>query len=199
MRDLCPCSNTKANCIRESYIPVPGRGLIPPPGPKPTHPTLSGWRVCVCVWVLHFSICWHKQACLEHVPYQPRSAAPCQSSWLVFVGISPQFELCLRCSVCVILNINQSPLPDSFPVPFSTSWLPRWDLWQCLEIQHARKLQRWKCATWWVYLGIDGGEGGVDKVKVGVARKFSGELNTLQMGTGTHINSVCLPFVSVRL
>lgn len=31
-------------------------------------------------------------------------------------------------------------------------------------------------------------------MKVGVVRKFSGELKILQMGTNSHINSVCLPF-----
>lgn len=40
---------------------------------------------------------------------------------------------------------------------------------------------------------------GVDKVKMGVASKFSGELKTLQMGAGSHINSVCFPFVSLCL
>lgn len=36
--------------------------------------------------------------------------------------------------------------------------------------------------------------GRTDNLKVGVAGKFSGELKILQMGTSSHINSVCHPF-----
>lgn len=42
-------------------------------------------------------------------------------------------------------------------------------------------------------------QGGVVKVEIRGLRKFSGELKTLQMGFGSHIDSVCFPFVFVGL
>lgn len=41
----------------------------------------------------------------------------------------------------------------------------------------------------------DGDQGRAGTEKVGVARKLSGESTTLQMGTSSHINSVCFPCV----
>lgn len=199
--------NPSANFIRG--LPVPGRGLISPLCPVPTHPpTFRPEGVCLCLifTFLHLlAQMWTCRRCpmlakiSSFVPFGVFFLTPPPFLSTVLKGGSLQFWLLLEVQhLCLCdLEYKSVPLPRRlFPVPFSMFWVPG-NAYK--KIQYARQLQRWKCSTWWVYLGGDGAVGRADKMKVWVAWKFSGELKILQMGAASHINSVCFLFVSVCL
>lgn len=80
MWDLCLLiSADEAICtpkliLLKCYLWVDGGGLalFPLPNTDTAHPP-TGWRLCVCVWFLHFCVRWHKCAYVDEIPFAETS------------------------------------------------------------------------------------------------------------------------------